>query len=147
MIFRSHAGNGTNYFGGVLDSILSMFLMSLNEFVDIYAQFDRTDHPIMAKLMFILYMILVSILLVNMLIAMMGKTYQDIASRPNEWLRQWARIVLVVERGVPPKQRLLFLQKYSHFRKQTVFIKTWRTTVKYWLSFVLILNAFHSENS
>lgn len=33
-------------------------------------------------------MTLVSILLVNMLIAMMGKTYQDIASRPNEWLRQ-----------------------------------------------------------
>ena len=131
---------------------MSMFLMSLNEFVDIYAEFDKTDHPILAKFMFVLYMILVSILLVNMLIAMMGKTYQDIASRPNEWLRQvcltlcsvtrlifvqWARIVLVVERGVPPKQRLIFQQKYSQFRKQTVFVKTWRTTVEYSLTYIL----------
>ncbi|XP_054168639.1 transient receptor potential cation channel subfamily V member 5-like, partial [Oppia nitens] len=116
VIFRSHSGNGTNYFGGVIDSIMSMFLISLNEFVDIYTEFDKTDHPTIAKLMFIFYMILVSILLVNMLIAMMGKTYQDIASRPNEWLRQWARIILVVERGLSPQQRLNLQKKYSQLR-------------------------------
>jgi hypothetical protein len=49
VIFRSHHGNGTNYFTGVVDSIMSMFLMSLNEFVDIYAEFDKTDHPYIAK--------------------------------------------------------------------------------------------------
>lgn len=33
-------------------------------------------------------MALVALLLINMLIAMMGKTYQDIAERKNEWMRQ-----------------------------------------------------------
>ena len=49
VIFRSHSGNGTNYFDGVIDSIMSMFLMSLNEFHDIYNEFDKTDHPYNAK--------------------------------------------------------------------------------------------------
>ncbi len=35
-----------------------------------------------------LYMTIAAILLVNMLIAMMGNTYQVIAERKNEWMRQ-----------------------------------------------------------
>ncbi|RWS03524.1 transient receptor potential cation channel subfamily V member 5-like protein, partial [Dinothrombium tinctorium] len=88
VIFLSHNGNGTNYFSSATESILSMFLMSLNEFVDIYNEFDKTDHAFLAKFLFIIYMILVSVLLIAMLIAMTGKTYQEIASRPKEWLRQ-----------------------------------------------------------
>lgn len=48
-----------------------------------------------------------------MLIAMMGNTYQKIAETRNEWQRQWARIVLVVERGVPPHERLKNFLTYS----------------------------------
>lgn len=58
-------------------------------------------------------MVIVAILLVNMLIAMMGNTYQKIAETRNEWQRQWARIVLVVERGVPPQERLKNFMTYS----------------------------------
>lgn len=58
-------------------------------------------------------MAIVAILLVNMLIAMMGNTYQKIAETRNEWQRQWARIVLVVERGVSPSERLRKLMWYS----------------------------------
>lgn len=50
-------------------------------------------------------MAIVAILLINMLIAMMGNTYTKIAETANEWQRQWARIVLVVERGVSPAAR------------------------------------------
>lgn len=67
----------------------------------------------MLQLLFVIYMIIVAVLLVNMLIAMMGNTYQKIAETRNEWQRQWARIVLVVERGVPPAQRLKQLLAYS----------------------------------
>ena len=35
-----------------------------------------------------LYMVIAALLLVNMLIAMMGTTYQAIAERKNEWIRQ-----------------------------------------------------------
>lgn len=37
---------------------------------------------------FIVFMVIVAILLVNMLIAMMGNTYQKIAETRNEWQRQ-----------------------------------------------------------
>ncbi|CAH0722828.1 unnamed protein product, partial [Brenthis ino] len=96
-----------------MESIMAMFLMSMTSFSDYFGAFERTDHEIAAKLLFVIYMIIVAILLVNMLIAMMGNTYQKIAETRNEWQRQWARIVLVVERGVPPAQRLKQLLAYS----------------------------------
>jgi hypothetical protein len=47
------------------------------------------------------------------------------------WPTKWARIILVVERGVSSKQRLIFQKKYSELREKRVFIKTWETTVEY----------------
>lgn len=40
------------------------------------------------QFLFVLFMAIVAILLVNMLIAMMGNTYQKIAETKNEWQRQ-----------------------------------------------------------
>ncbi|XP_035731600.1 transient receptor potential cation channel subfamily V member 5-like isoform X1 [Vespa mandarinia] len=96
-----------------MESVMAMFLMSMTNFGDYYGAFERTKHEIEAKLLFVLYMAIVAILLVNMLIAMMGNTYQKIAETRNEWQRQWARIVLVVERGVHPKERHKKLMDYS----------------------------------
>ncbi|UYV79570.1 Nan [Cordylochernes scorpioides] len=123
VIFLSHRGE-INFFPDPIQSMMAMFVMSLSEFGDIYGEFDKTDHPNMAKVLFIMYMALVAILLINMLIAMMGKTYQDIAERRNEWMRQWARIVLVMERGVPPqeclKQHLRYSQPMADGRRSLV---------------------------
>lgn len=44
---------------------------------------------------------------------MMGDTYGCIAAIKNEWMRQWARTVLIVERGIPPKERLRQQDLYS----------------------------------
>ncbi|XP_046140984.1 transient receptor potential cation channel subfamily V member 5 [Osmia bicornis bicornis] len=96
-----------------IESIMAMFLMSMTNFGDYYGAFERTQHEMEAKFMFVVYMAIVAILLVNMLIAMMGNTYQKIAETRNEWQRQWARIVLVVERGVSPQERLKKLMDYS----------------------------------
>ncbi|XP_054262159.1 transient receptor potential cation channel subfamily V member 5 [Macrosteles quadrilineatus] len=96
-----------------MEAVMGMFFMSLTNFGDYYAAFERTEHETEAKIMFVVYMGIVAILLVNMLIAMMGNTYQKIAETRNEWQRQWARIVLVVERGVSPKERLNKLMWYS----------------------------------
>ncbi|XP_072935442.1 transient receptor potential cation channel subfamily V member 5-like [Epargyreus clarus] len=104
---------GSNPMPSPMESVMAMFLMSLTSFSDYYAAFENTRHETEAKLLFVIYMIIVAILLVNMLIAMMGNTYQKIAETRNEWQRQWARIVLVVERGVPPAQRLKQLLAYS----------------------------------
>ncbi|KAL0119708.1 hypothetical protein PUN28_007863 [Cardiocondyla obscurior] len=103
----------TNPMPSPMESVMAMFLMSMTNFGDYYGAFDRTEHEFEAKLLFVLYMAIVAILLVNMLIAMMGNTYQKIAETRNEWQRQWARIVLVVERGVSPAERLKKLMDYS----------------------------------
>ena len=42
-----------------------------------------------------------------------GDTYTKIAEIKNEWMRQWARTVLIVERGIPPKERLRQQNLYS----------------------------------
>ena len=44
---------------------------------------------------------------------MMGDTYCKIAEIKNEWMRQWARTVLIVERGIPPAERLRQQDLYS----------------------------------
>lgn len=103
----------TNPMPSPMESIVAMFLMSLTNFGDYYSAMVSTQHEYEAKILFFLFMVIVSVLLVNMLIAMMGNTYQKIAEIRNEWQRQWARIVLVVERSVPPAERLKNFMNYS----------------------------------
>lgn len=91
-------------------------MMALNEFSIVFDQFESTDYSGLAKVLFCGYMVIASILLINMLIAMLGKTYQDIASQPNESLRQWARALLIVERMWTRKERLQMLDSYSRER-------------------------------
>lgn len=75
-----------------VESIMAMFLISLSYFSDYYGAFEKTEHEYIAKLLFVIYMGIVGILLVNMLIAMMGNTYQKIAETRNEWQRQVRKI-------------------------------------------------------
>ncbi|CAG9802186.1 unnamed protein product [Chironomus riparius] len=96
-----------------MESFISMFLMSLGNFGDYYGGMEYTAHEMQAKTLFVLFMAIVGVLLINMLIAMMGNTYTKIAETKNEWQRQWARIVLVVERSVPPHDRLKNFNHYS----------------------------------
>ena len=70
------------------ESVLLMFLVSLNDFSALYDAFPGTKHEIVAKILFVLYMAIAAVLLINMLIAMMGNTYQKIAETRNEWQRQ-----------------------------------------------------------
>ncbi|ERL84850.1 hypothetical protein D910_02274 [Dendroctonus ponderosae] len=105
--------SATNPMSTPSESIMAMFLMSMTNFGDYYTAFARTEHEYEAKILFVIFMAIVAILLINMLIAMMGNTYQKIAETRNEWQRQWARIVLVVERGVSPPERLKQLNVYS----------------------------------
>ncbi|ODM96433.1 Transient receptor potential cation channel subfamily V member 6 [Orchesella cincta] len=105
IIFLSYKSQSENPLGTPAESVVSMFMVSLSSFDTMYEAFKLTSHDKIAKILFSIYMAIVAILLINMLIAMMGNTYTKIAETANEWQRQWARIVLVVERGVSPKAR------------------------------------------
>ncbi|XP_043237140.1 transient receptor potential cation channel subfamily V member 5-like [Amphibalanus amphitrite] len=115
IIYRSyqHPDGAPNPMKTPIQSVMLMFLASLNSFGDLYNNLKYTRQKLVGQILFILYMVCVAILLINMLIAMMGNTYQRIAEMKNEWMRQWARIVLVVERGVSPTYRLEHLNLYS----------------------------------
>lgn len=80
--------DGGNPVPSPMESIVAMFLMSLTNFGDYYGVMEQTEHEPEAKILFVIYMVIVAVLLVNMLIAMMGNTYQKIAETRNEWQRQ-----------------------------------------------------------
>jgi hypothetical protein len=43
----------------------------------------------------------------------MGNTYAMVNERKKEWLRQWAKIMLIVEQAVSQKERLAQQSNYS----------------------------------
>ena len=68
----------------------------------------------MARLMFVLFQVLIPILLLNMLIAMMGNTYATVNEKSEkEFLKMWAKIIMSIERSVPPDKAKEYLEKYS----------------------------------
>ena len=103
-----------------IESIAMTFLMSLGEVMDIWKALEYSKHSIIGKLHWFLFVMIVYILLLNLLIAMMGDTYAKIAAIKNEWMRQWARIVLIVERTVPPKGYYQSVSIYKLFRCDSI---------------------------
>lgn len=84
-------------------------------------------------MLFLVFELTVSILMINMLIAMMARTYQAIMETQKEWKRQvpppsfspgwmvtkmagsvqWAKVILMLERALEPEERLQAQLKYS----------------------------------
>ncbi|GFO42754.1 transient receptor potential cation channel subfamily v member 6, partial [Plakobranchus ocellatus] len=105
-------GDDVANFSTLPETILNLFQMTLGEFK--YEVFSYSHHSWLTKIIFALFMILVPILLLNMLIAMMGNTYTQVISKSTkEWWKQWAKIVVVLERGVSKKKLLQYQSAYS----------------------------------
>ena len=98
-----------------VESVITNFIMSLGGFGGYWGNMESTDHVMAGRILCVLFLLLVYLLLVNLLIAMMGDTYGQVAAIKNEWMRQWARVVLLVERGIPPSQRLIEQNRYSEY--------------------------------
>ena len=79
-----------------------------------YDEFDESPYPSMAKAVFVLFQILIPILLLNMLIAMMGNTYAIVIEKSEkEFLKQWAKVIMSIERSQPPQTNKESLEAYS----------------------------------
>ena len=118
IIFKSYSGEvitgNDNPMGTPAESVLENFQLSLgNNLGSLWKGFRYTKHNIAAKIQCCMFLMLVTVLLINLLIAMMSETYTKIAAIKNEWIRQWARIILLLERGIPPKERLIQQDIYS----------------------------------
>lgn len=93
-------------------TIMTLMRMTFGEFD--FFQFDKSRHATLAKLLFFYFMLFVTVLLMNMLIAMMANTYQNISDRSEkEWRRQWAQIIMVLERSVKPSELKKLQDDYS----------------------------------
>ncbi|XP_050466504.1 uncharacterized protein LOC126859345 isoform X3 [Cataglyphis hispanica] len=80
----------------------------------LYADLNNTIYPNLSKTVFAIFMVLVPILLLNMLIAMMGNTYAHVIEQSEkEFVKQWAKIVVSLERAVSQKDAHNYLQEYS----------------------------------
>ncbi|PVD21847.1 hypothetical protein C0Q70_17649 [Pomacea canaliculata] len=129
-MFIMFRGEDKSSFNETAGSVLAQFSMSLGQFGDFYDDFDSAKYPVMAKIMFVVYMIMATLLLINMLIAMMGNTYELVTNTQKEWFRQWARIVLMMELSVTPSHRLQQQMKYSQPMdgNKRAFVVRWHQT-------------------
>ena len=97
-----------------MDSILENFQLSLGANLgNLWKKFRNTDYEYAAKIHCCIFLMVIFVMLINLLIAMMSDTYTKIAEIKNEWIRQWAKVILLLERGIPPQQRLIQQDIYS----------------------------------
>ncbi|XP_037301542.1 uncharacterized protein LOC115448425, partial [Manduca sexta] len=91
---------------------MALFQITLGDYS--YTDLGQTTYPNLSKTVFTVFMIFVPILLLNMLIAMMGNTYAHVIEQSEkEWVKQWAKIVVSLERSVAQEDAHKYLQEYS----------------------------------
>ncbi|XP_050673143.1 transient receptor potential cation channel subfamily V member 4 [Leptidea sinapis] len=91
---------------------MALFQITLGDYS--YTDLGQTTYPNLSKTVFALFMVFVPILLLNMLIAMMGNTYAHVIEQSEkEWVKQWAKIVVSLERSVSQEDAHKYLQEYS----------------------------------
>ncbi|XP_078596506.1 transient receptor potential cation channel subfamily V member 5-like isoform X1 [Branchiostoma floridae x Branchiostoma japonicum] len=102
----------TEKFDSEFGSLMTLFQMTLGEFD--YPVFNLAEFPALAKLLFVVFMMLVPIMLLNMLIAMMSNTFQEVVDRSErEWRRQKAKIIVSLERSFSKSSLQQFRKDYS----------------------------------
>ncbi|CAI9719439.1 transient receptor potential cation channel subfamily V member 5-like [Octopus vulgaris] len=87
-LFRDIDDSSITTFRDLVATIINLFQMTLGEFS--YDHMNQAHYSTLTKLLFIVFMILIPILLLNMLIAMMGNTYQSVMNKAEiEWKKQY----------------------------------------------------------
>ncbi|XP_076664400.1 transient receptor potential cation channel subfamily V iav [Andrena cerasifolii] len=111
-LYKGFPGVKSTLYGSYHSTWMAMFQITLGDYN--YTDLSYTTYPNLAKTVFAIFMVLVPILLLNMLIAMMGNTYAHVIEQSEkEWVKQWAKIVVSLERAVSQKHAQNYLQEYS----------------------------------
>ncbi|GMT06183.1 hypothetical protein PENTCL1PPCAC_28357, partial [Pristionchus entomophagus] len=98
------------------ESLIRTFIMTVGEFMTLYKQLETCPNKMvgtMGKGVFLFFEMCVSILQLNLLIAMMTRTYEAISKTTYEYKRQWAKVILMLEVSLTPPQRLRYMYQYS----------------------------------
>ncbi|XP_055383290.1 uncharacterized protein LOC129613315 [Condylostylus longicornis] len=111
-LYKGHPEREKSLFNNFGSTWMALFHTTLGDYN--YPELNQTSYPNLAKSVFVIFVIFVPILLLNMLIAMMGNTYALVIERSEkEWMKQWAKIVVTLERAVPQADAQKYLEAYS----------------------------------
>lgn len=111
-LYKGFPGVKSSLYNSYHSTWMALFQITLGDYN--YTDLSYTTYPNLSKTVFAIFMVLVPILLLNMLIAMMGNTYAHVIEQSEkEWVKQWAKIVVSLERAVSQKDAHNYLQEYS----------------------------------
>ncbi|XP_050356395.1 uncharacterized protein LOC126777391 [Nymphalis io] len=111
-LYRGFPNVQSTLFSSYPSTWMALFQITLGDYS--YSDLGLTTYPNLAKTVFAVFMVFVPILLLNMLIAMMGNTYAHVIEQSEkEWVKQWAKIVVSLERSVSQEDAHRYLQEYS----------------------------------
>ena len=100
------------FFLSELGTIMGLFQMSYGEFDERVVLGGK--YQALTIIMFVVFMIVVHILLLNMLIAMVTRTFENITQQSEKvWRRQRAAIIVTMEQSHSRKTKLDFQEEYS----------------------------------
>ncbi|KAK6052330.1 hypothetical protein COOONC_10164 [Cooperia oncophora] len=97
------------------EALMRMIIMSVGEFGAFYKNLNdcKSVVSLQGKVFFSIYELLVTLMLLNLLIAMMTRTYEKIAETEKEWKRQWAQVILMLEQTLTNAERKMAIYSYS----------------------------------
>ncbi|EYC35144.1 hypothetical protein Y032_1135g3668, partial [Ancylostoma ceylanicum] len=94
------------------ETFITLFRASMGGYD--YEEFACANYEVLTKTLFVLYMFVMPIMMINILIAMMGNTYTTvIAQAEKAWRQQYAQIVMVLERSVGREKLAASQLEYS----------------------------------
>jgi len=92
-------------FYAFLARIKACFVAMLGAFE--FDDYSAARYPPLSIALLLIYVVVVTILLLNLLIAMMGDTFQRISEDADKkWHLEWARIIFSIENEMSPHERL-----------------------------------------
>ncbi|EYB95017.1 hypothetical protein Y032_0164g3518 [Ancylostoma ceylanicum] len=110
-----YKGRFENIMDSPREALMRMIIMSVGEFGAVYKNLNdcKSRVALQGKIFFTIYELLVTLMLLNLLIAMMTRTYEKIAETEKEWKRQWAQVILMLEQSLTNAERLMAIYSYS----------------------------------
>ncbi|XP_022241912.1 transient receptor potential cation channel subfamily V member 6-like [Limulus polyphemus] len=110
-LFKNQTGESQR-FKTYSQTWMALFHMTLGYYE--YSEFSDTFYSALTWFVFAVFMVIMPILMLNMLIAMMGNTYCEVITQSErEFVKQWAKIVVALERAVSQKKAKEYMQSYS----------------------------------
>ncbi|KAJ8672700.1 hypothetical protein QAD02_003960 [Eretmocerus hayati] len=111
-LYKGFPGVKSTLYHSYHSTWMALFQITLGDYS--YTDLSFTTYPNLSKTVFAIFLVLVPILLLNMLIAMMGNTYAHVIEQSEkEWMKQWAKIVVSLERAVSQEDAHNYLEEYS----------------------------------